>query len=123
MLRLSLTGTSVLIVEDNWFVATNLEALCRDAGADVVGPAATVADALIHIAEQRIDVAILDFRLQDEVASAVADRLTMRAVPFFFYTGSPEAALAYPDARILNKPCSEAVLIKALKTTAAERHR
>jgi hypothetical protein len=41
----ALTGTSVLIVEDNWLIALSLVETCRDAGAEIVGPASTVAQA------------------------------------------------------------------------------
>lgn len=116
---MALTGTSVLIVEDNWLVALALVDTCRDAGAEVVGPAATVAQALGLIETQRIDVGLLDFKLMNETASPVAHCLQQRSLPILFYTNSPVALLFHPGAHVLVKPCDGSGIIHALKYAIA----
>ena len=117
-----LTETTVLIVEDNWLVAASLVYTCLDASAKVVGPASSVAQALRYLASEHVDVAILDFRLEGGDASPIARDLRERALPFMFYTGSPEAASAHPGVHVLLKPCSNAQIVEALKTVVS-RHR
>jgi DNA-binding response OmpR family regulator len=118
-MHLALTGTSVLIVEDNWLIALALVETCRDAGANVVGPASTVAQALRLIEVQRVDVGLLDFKLTHETASPVARCLQRRALPILFYTSSPVAILFHPGAHVLVKPCDGYGIINALKTAIA----
>lgn len=77
----------VLLVEDNFIIAMDLAALVQDAGAEPVGPVASVRDALREIETGAVEAAILDFNLGQENALAVAERLEQRAIPFAFATG------------------------------------
>ena len=83
-----LTDRRILVVEDEFLL---MEDLCRDlqdAGAVVVGPAPSVAQALALIeTEPAIDAAILDVNLGGEMAFPVADALQRRDCPFVFTTG------------------------------------
>jgi DNA-binding response OmpR family regulator len=115
----ALTGTSVLIVEDNWLIALSLVETCRDAGAEIVGPASNVAQALGLIESQRIDIGLLDFALSSETASPIASCLQRLSLPILFYTGSPIAVLFHPGAHVLVKPCDGAGIVHALKTALA----
>ena len=57
-------------------------------GASVIGPAATVDDALrLVAATDRLDAAVLDVNLRGAMVYPVADALTARGVPFVFATG------------------------------------
>ncbi|HET8615283.1 MAG TPA: response regulator transcription factor [Actinomycetales bacterium] len=57
---------SVLIVEDHLMVAAGLKAMLEDEpDLEVVGQAATVAAAVVAVADLRPDVVMLDFRLPD----------------------------------------------------------
>jgi DNA-binding response OmpR family regulator len=62
-----------------------------DEGAEVVGPAASVDDALRLIDEAQVDgaldAAVLDLNLDGSSALPVADRLCALGVPFLFATG------------------------------------
>jgi CheY-like chemotaxis protein len=78
----------VLLVEDETLIAMDLEAALRQRGCEVVGPAATVAEAIQAAAgERRLDGAVLDVNLGDEQVFPVADALAERGVPFVFLTG------------------------------------
>src|SRR5690349_3224795 len=56
-------------------------------GAVIVGPAATVAEALTMVAKESIDAALLDINLHGESSTAVAAALEARSVPIVFATG------------------------------------
>ena len=60
-----LNGLCVLVVEDSWDVGTGLKMLLESWGADIVGPAATTADALRLVSERRPDLALVDINLRD----------------------------------------------------------
>ena len=75
----------------------------------VIGPAATLADALDLIrAEEQIDGAILDVNLRGEMAYPAADLLIERGVPFVFTTGYDSSAVParFADVVRCEKPIS-----------------
>jgi len=82
-----LTGRRILVVEDEALVAMLVEDALLDAGAKVIGPAATVAEALGMIDQELPDVAVLDLNLAGETSTPVADALLARGVPFVVATG------------------------------------
>ena len=84
----SLAGSRILVVEDEYFLADDARSTLSRLGAEVVGPAPTVAEAsaLIETGGQ-IDCALLDVNLRGETAFDVADALQQRGIPFAFVTG------------------------------------
>lgn len=84
----TLCGCHILIVEDEFLLANDLQAELSDAEAVVLGPVGTLEEALdlVRFAE-RIDGAILDINLGGEAAYPVADLLIQRGVPFVFTSG------------------------------------
>ena len=91
-----LQNRRVLVVEDEYLVASYLEDAFVDEGARVLGPASTV-DAALELIDsgEAIDVAVLDVNLGGEPVFAVADRLIERHVPFVFTSGYD--ASAFPE--------------------------
>ena len=90
----ALTGRSILVAEDEYFLATDLNRELRRAGATVGGPVASVERAMALIeSAPRIDGAILDINLGGEMAFPVADALRARGVPFVFATGYDQATI------------------------------
>lgn len=84
----SFAGRHVLVVEDDFFVADDLVASLEEVGATIVGPVASVRDALDLIERgERLDGVILDINLQGEMAFPVADALKARSISFVFATG------------------------------------
>lgn len=78
----------VLLVEDEFFLMEELSVVLRHAGADVLGPAGTLADMLrILDAEPAIDGAVLDVNLRGQSVFEGADILLAREIPFVFATG------------------------------------
>lgn len=81
----------VLIVEDEALVAMLLEDSLSEAGAEIVGSAGTVFEALRIIErvaqDGELDAAVLDINLAGEPVTPVADQLAALGVPFVFATG------------------------------------
>jgi CheY-like chemotaxis protein len=121
----ALTGKRVLVVEDEYAVAIDLVRALRDTGAEVIGPAGSVGDALALIEQQRgmLDRAVLDINLRDEPVYPVADRLAALQVPFIFATGYEAGSIPATYAGIPRclKPVDKAQLIGLLATAKAGR--
>ena len=111
-----LQGCRILLVEDEPLVAMLLEDVLQDAGAIIMGPAATVSEALVLAAGARPDAAVLDLNLAGETCLAVADVLADAGVPFLVATGyGGDAPLArHTGVQVLQKPYEPNALIEAL---------
>jgi CheY-like chemotaxis protein len=118
-----LNGLRILLVEDSWHVGTALRSLLRVWGADVVGPAATTADAERLIAERAPDVALIDINLRGgERAYDLIDRLHGRGIRVVVISGYSDVPLALAKAvAILPKPVDEAQLLASLRPMTADR--
>jgi CheY-like chemotaxis protein len=102
-----LRGLRVLVLEDETIVLLMIEDLLDDLGCQVVGPAATVPEALALAEAGGFDAALLDLNLgRGETSYPVADMLAARQVPFAFVTGYSADVLAPPHRGrpILEKP-------------------
>jgi len=109
-----LAGRRVLVVEDNYLIATDLAEMLGRAGAEVVGPVARIRDALDAL-DLLPDVASLDVQLGDETSFPIADELTRRGVPFVFATGTAkDIPNAHRERTVCQKPVSDAVMLQAL---------
>lgn len=111
-------GLRLLLVEDEYVLALCLADLLEDLGADVLGPVASVADALDLIDKApEIDGAILDINLGGEVVFPVADRLLARQVPFAFASAhDPHLMPArFRDVTLCSKPIDERAVRAAVE--------
>lgn len=100
-----LRGARVLIVEDAVLLALELETGLAEAGAEIVGPAYELAEAM-SLLDGPIDAAVLDANLNGLSVTPVAEALAARGVPFVFATGYGEAGgapLGF-DAPVIRKP-------------------
>jgi CheY-like chemotaxis protein len=112
-----LTGKRVLVVEDDSILAINLADELAAEGAQVLGPAASVTDALGVIASADLDGAVLDVNLGGKAAFPVADALADRHIPFIFVTGYLIAHHVPPrhaNVRRFEKPAAAGVICRAL---------
>ena len=112
----SLSGRKILVVEDETLVAMLVEDTLMDAGATVVGPVATVAEALAVLRTDRPDVAVLDLNLAGETSEPVADALKQMGIPFVVASGYGAAGLPprHQDVPVLAKPYAPEDLTAAL---------
>ena len=88
----------ILVVEDDFLIAMELEQTLRRAGYQVV-VAARVAMALRLLQQVRPDAAVLDVNLAGERVTPVAEVLRAMAVPFLLASGYREADLS--DEQVL----------------------
>ncbi|WP_306916366.1 response regulator [Rhizobium mesoamericanum] len=91
----------ILIVEDEFLIATDLAQTLRDEGYAIAGPVPSVREALMLIDEGAVAAAVLDIHLNDEHSYPVADQLAHRGIPFLFLTSYVKADL--PE-RFKNRP-------------------
>lgn len=113
-----LAGRHVLIVEDEYLVATALAEELSDEGVAVVGPASSVDNALALIADARqLDLAVLDVNLRGENVYPAADVLADKGIPFVLVTGYDEHAIPdrYRQAKVLEKPIEVSAVLAALR--------
>jgi DNA-binding response OmpR family regulator len=113
----ALEGIRVLVVEDEFLVATLIEDMLESAGCVVSGPIARVAEALDAVNHQMYDAAVLDVNLAGDRIDPVADALSRQNVPFMFVTGYNTGGLPgeYAARPRLCKPFKMADLLGTLR--------
>lgn len=111
-----LGGRSILIVEDDSVLATDLSVMLAEAGCRVVLPTTSIPAALATLGHYPIDAAILDVNLHNEWVFPVAHALAAAGVPFLFLTAySPESIPAEHRGRpFFRKPHLPAALLGTL---------
>ena len=112
-----LQGRRILVAEDEYFLADELDLVLQEAGAKMLGPVASVQGGLrILEGSAALDAASLDVNLGGETVYPLADVLIAREVPFLFTTGYDRAAIppAYAHIRRLEKPVEPETVIMEL---------
>lgn len=109
---------TVLIVEDEFFIAMDLQLILEGYGWRVMGPVGTVKDALLLLETELPSVALLDVNLGRELVTPVAEYLKAHDVPFAVATAydrpeqyGGEVLAGVPNA---GKPTDERRLMAAL---------
>jgi DNA-binding response OmpR family regulator len=82
-----LNGLRLLVVEDQFFVAMEVNDLISSLGAEVVGPYGRLNQALDAVQRQAVDGGVLDVKLDSEKSYPVADILMDSGRPILFVTG------------------------------------
>ncbi|WP_425989189.1 hypothetical protein [Brevundimonas sp. TWP2-3-2] len=121
-----LNHLSVLVAEDQPFIALDLALAVEDAGGKVVGPAASCAEALSLLANGTVAAAILDFNLVDGESSPLVEALVSLDVPFIVHTAVdlPTALAArFSDLVVRIKPCPAASLVAELEILLVQHER
>lgn len=117
-----LAGARILIVEDDAVQALDLAASLAEAGAAIVGPVASLSEASDLALETACDAAILDLRLRDRNASALARQLLQQGIPFIVYTGYPDSAFFrsdWPGYELVTKPADLQHLLRRVAALIA----
>jgi DNA-binding NtrC family response regulator len=113
----ALSGARILVVEDDFLISTELDMILADAGATVVGPCRTLAQAEHVIEGNHISAAILDFRIGETTSLPVAAELNRHGIPFVFFTGQTNTRQienACPGAKVISKPFQRRTIVAAL---------
>ncbi len=122
----ALAGLRILIVEDEFLLAMELETLLQQRGCLVLGPVSSVRQALSMLDGERPDIALLDVNLKGERATPVAAALHARGVPFILITGYSLLQLSEPelrDAPRIDKPVNCRLLKRAVATALSDTPR
>jgi len=105
-LHTGLEGYRFLLVEDDYYTASEAMERLRTLGAQVL--AVPTMSAALEIAEHESDLdgALLDVNLSGEMVYPVAAFLAMRQIPFAFVTGYDEMPCPpfYRNAKVFTKP-------------------
>jgi DNA-binding NtrC family response regulator len=108
----------VLVLEDEPFIALDLEGMLEEFGATSVVSLNTRADALRWLEDNRPDVAIVDPRVNDGICTDVVEVLAMAKVPFVVYSGAgvdENASEAFSHGEWLSKPTMPELLRDTLE--------
>lgn len=108
----------LIVVEDNFSIASSLKYLLQPAGYEVVGMAGSVAAALDLVASVQFDLALLDIDLGGERASPIAEAVERQGRPVIFLSGYGEIDMLPPHLRglpRLEKPVDAAALFATLE--------
>ena len=117
----TLAGLTVLVIEDEYLIASDVQRIAEDAGAEQVLLAGSTAAALACLADApQIDVCILDLKLGDEDGRPLAQELLKRGIPFVVATGmgiDPDL----PGVPIVHKPYTDTPVVDALRRARQAR--
>lgn len=112
--------TAALIVEDEIFVALDLERILSDAGYRVVAIAADL-DSALKVAGQ-CEIAFVDVNLRDGASGPTIARAMARdhGVKVVFVTANPAQIDGAPSVGFVRKPFSERAIRAAARVAAGE---
>ena len=119
-----LADLRILVVEDEVFIAWEIEQRLQRLGCEVVGPVGHLEHALELARTTALDGALLDVNIKGGVVYPVAEELLARKVPMVFSTGYAPETLP-PTFRTLpwlRKPFSTKQLEAVILATFGPRH-
>ena len=112
-----LDGLRILVLEDEFLIAADVEQLCRDYGAGEVVVAGDLAEIEPEHVAAQFDAAIVDLMLSGASTLGFASRLRESGLPFIFASGHSEVdelKTAFPEIRLVSKPFSGEDLVEAV---------
>jgi DNA-binding response OmpR family regulator len=112
-----LLGRRVLVIEDEYFLADDIERTLSALGARVLGPFGELKEATDLVDRDiAIDAAVVDINLRNEMVFPLARILRARKVPFVFTTGydSSSVDVEFQDVRVWEKPLDIAAMAREL---------
>jgi CheY-like chemotaxis protein len=116
--RAVLAGIRILVVEDVFLIASSIAELLQEVGAEVIGPAGELTEAIRLAQTGQIDGALLDVDLHGQTSFEVAAALNHRGIPFVFVTGYGDANIPgeLRQAPLLGKPFRRHDFLEALES-------
>ena len=108
-----LNGAKILLVEDEFLIALDLQILLYRLGCDVLGPVGSVAEALVLLRHERPDAAVLDINLRDGIVTPVIERLDRWRCRSSWSPRATRALFSHPRLQAtpaLSKPVEERAL-------------
>lgn len=106
----------ILVVEDELMIASFMEVALQAKGYRVLGPVATVEDAVRLLSTSRPDLALIDYRLANATTEPLLPELQARGVKVCVMTGYSRSQLpaAYAGYPVLEKPFLMSTLLQAI---------
>lgn len=95
--------TRILIVEDEYLMALEIESVVHANGYEVVGLVSSVEGGLERVRNGGIDAALLDINLRGRLVTPVAKELADRSIPYILVTAYEHSWFAEPVLR--DAPC------------------
>ena len=113
----------ILLLEDEPFIAIDLEEMLAAAGAESVVSLDTSLEAKTWLATNAPQLAIIDPRLRDGICSEVASLLVSRGVPFLVYSGDPRSVMEpgspFFSGAWISKPCQPEAMLDGIRALLA----
>lgn len=113
----------ILILEDDPFIASDLQTILEDRGHEVVGIFTSVADTYAHI-EDDFDYALLDVDVIGGKSFGVATALAERDIPFAFVSASQPGDLPHSlrNVAFIPKPFEEGTILQSIGRTSSSSY-
>lgn len=115
-------GCRVLLVEDEMFIAMEIENSLKALGCEIVGPFGKLEEALERAGSETLDAAILDVSIRGGKVFPVAEKLLERGIPFVLASGYGDWSLPEEmrDRPRLTKPFTSAELESRIRDLCAQ---
>lgn len=106
----------ILIVEDEYLIATDIADAIQRLGGTVLGPCADVAAARRVLAETQADAAVLDLNLKGGKVTDLARELDAKGLTIMYHTGydTTVAEEGLPEGVLALKPMKHEILMQEL---------
>ena len=121
----ALADRSVLLVEDDIILSTDIAFALTEAGCKAVLPTTSNAAALSAMVHYVVDAAILDVNVQNEWVFPVANALEAAGIPFLFLTAYSHDSIPaeHRHRPFLQKPHHPGALLEAVIDLLARQRR
>lgn len=83
----ALKGKRILVVEDEYLIASDIKSAIEQRGGEVIGPAPRLSAGLALARAEALDAAVIDINLDQEFAVPIARQLAARGIPYVVVTG------------------------------------
>ncbi|RYF13664.1 MAG: response regulator transcription factor [Oxalobacteraceae bacterium] len=112
----SLTECTVLVVDDDYYLAEFTCEALEEAGATVLGPYGSEADVLVCLGHTVPGYAVLDLNLGSGPSFSLAREMKALGIPTLLVTGYDQSIIPYDivDLPCLQKPVTGNMLIAAV---------
>lgn len=120
----ALSGLSILVVEDDYFIASEIERVLTKVGARALGPFGRVELAREALSQGKTaSAAVLDINIAGTMIYPLAEELRAAGVPFLFATGYDAHVIPaeFDSVPRLVKPIEPRRLLEALASLVAQQ--